>query len=152
MEKKCSNCLEIKSLQSYYNKKNGLHGKHAECKNCLCMKNKIWKEKNPEKVKINNENYYEKLNSQYKTSAFRGHAKQIGNTLEGFNRYAQRKMKNLAASLINYGLRCGYIIRKTECEKCGEKGIIEGHHSDYSKPLEVVWVCIECHAKLHTRM
>ena len=39
-----------------------------------------------------------------------------------------------------------------KCSKCGKKDIsknIHGHHKDYSKPLGVVWVCRQCHEKIH---
>lgn len=31
------------------------------------------------------------------------------------------------------------------CESCGEAKPLDGHHEDYSKPLEVVWLCRPCH-------
>lgn len=34
----------------------------------------------------------------------------------------------------------------TSCEGCGLKKRLEKHHSDYSKPLLVVWLCKPCHA------
>ena len=43
----------------------------------------------------------------------------------------------------------GRIIKPKICQGCFKKKELEGHHEDYSKPLEVVWLCIKCHAKLH---
>ena len=34
------------------------------------------------------------------------------------------------------------------CEKCGATRT-QAHHSDYSKPLDVQWLCATCHQQLH---
>ena len=39
-------------------------------------------------------------------------------------------------------------LRKEPCLFCGEARV-HGHHRDYSKPLEVVWLCAKCHHRLH---
>jgi len=47
-------------------------------------------------------------------------------------------------------VRRGDLIRPKACSICGsEKYPIQGHHMDYSNPLEVVWVCTFCHSALH---
>ena len=35
-----------------------------------------------------------------------------------------------------------------KCEKCGNKKAVR-HHDDYSKPLEIRWLCKNCHNKHH---
>lgn len=35
------------------------------------------------------------------------------------------------------------------CEVCASKVNIQMHHENYSKPLEVNWLCVECHTDLH---
>lgn len=42
----------------------------------------------------------------------------------------------------------GEITRKP-CERCGSENS-EKHHDDYSKPLEVRWLCRKCHCEWHT--
>ena len=37
------------------------------------------------------------------------------------------------------------------CEKCGNKLKLHAHHKDYSKPLDVTWLCRYCHRELHGR-
>lgn len=35
------------------------------------------------------------------------------------------------------------------CESCGSTGRLHMHHPDYSKPLEVLTVCMPCHELIH---
>jgi len=44
-------------------------------------------------------------------------------------------------------VRRGLISRKP-CEECGDPKS-EGHHEDYSKPLEVIWLCRTHHRRRH---
>ena len=37
------------------------------------------------------------------------------------------------------------------CEFCSVEVGLVGHHEDYSKPLEVIWLCGDCHRKVHRR-
>jgi hypothetical protein len=39
-------------------------------------------------------------------------------------------------------------VKKMPCEMCGEVRV-HGHHRDYSKPLEVIWLCPRHHHKAH---
>lgn len=56
--------------------------------------------------------------------------------------------KNKARRKVRYAIKTGKLI-KQPCEFCGETEVF-AHHDDYSKPLEVRWVCRSCHRyKLH---
>jgi hypothetical protein len=39
--------------------------------------------------------------------------------------------------------------RKGACERCGSTDRLHRHHPDYSKPLEVVTLCVPCHEGVH---
>lgn len=39
-------------------------------------------------------------------------------------------------------------LAKLACMECGDPEV-EGHHPDYSKPLDVVWLCVAHHKQLH---
>jgi hypothetical protein len=40
-------------------------------------------------------------------------------------------------------------LKRTPCEVCGTNKRIEAHHTDYTKHLEVRWLCIKHHRELH---
>lgn len=44
-------------------------------------------------------------------------------------------------------IKAGKLVRKP-CEVCGALNT-HAHHHDYSKPLDVKWLCPACHAKVH---
>ena len=39
-------------------------------------------------------------------------------------------------------------IKKKPCQNCGDPKVF-AHHHDYSKPLEVEWLCRQCHRAEH---
>lgn len=45
-------------------------------------------------------------------------------------------------------VRRGELERKP-CTQCSGTQSIHGHHPDYSRPLEVVWLCQRCHTEIH---
>ena len=42
-------------------------------------------------------------------------------------------------------------LKRLPCEVCGEARS-QAHHPDYSKPLEVVWLCQTHHKQLHSQL
>jgi hypothetical protein len=52
-----------------------------------------------------------------------------------------------ARSLVARAIRRGELKREP-CVKCG-KPKTEGHHEDYAKPLEVIWLCRLHHSWVH---
>lgn len=56
---------------------------------------------------------------------------------------AEQKRKSICRSYLNVYVRRGKVERKC-CEVCGEKKVL-ARHLDYSKPLEVKWLCRRHH-------
>ena len=58
-----------------------------------------------------------------------------------------------AKNILNRAVKKGILHRPTVCQRCGAapppakdgRLQIHAHHSDYSKPLSVEWLCISCH-------
>jgi hypothetical protein len=63
-----------------------------------------------------------------------------------------RPEKSLVYNAVLRAVRTGKLIRPACCELCGaDDSKLHGHHDDYSKPLEVRWVCSACHAFIHVQ-
>jgi len=58
--------------------------------------------------------------------------------------------KRKAAYLTSNAIRDGRLI-KQPCEVCGET-LVEAHHDDYSKPLDVRWLCRPHHLEHHGKV
>ena len=58
-------------------------------------------------------------------------------------------MKYAAHVIFGNAVRDGRIEKQTECSVCGSTEKIEGHHDDYTKPLDVRWLCEKCHKEWH---
>jgi Skp family chaperone for outer membrane proteins len=74
------------------------------------------------------------------------------------NRKAQDKrrreknpLKSRAMMRVCYAIKKGKLIKPKNCSICNIKGYIMGHHEDYNKPLEVIWVCWKCHEEIHAK-
>ena len=48
---------------------------------------------------------------------------------------------------LRYAIRTGKVV-KLPCQECGVQEV-EAHHPDYSRPLDVVWLCKEHHMGIH---
>lgn len=56
------------------------------------------------------------------------------------------KAKTAARHAVNNAIRDGRL-KRGRCEVCGKRA--EAHHVDYSKPLEVRWLCRRHHLNEH---
>ncbi len=58
------------------------------------------------------------------------------------------RQKKSAHRQIYAALKRGQIVR-LPCAQCGSTVNIQAHHTDYSKPLDVIWLCPRCHRVHH---
>ena len=49
-------------------------------------------------------------------------------------------------------VRKGILKRPLLCSRCSKSGTVHGHHHDYTKPLDVTWLCPACHHGEHRRI
>lgn len=59
----------------------------------------------------------------------------------------EQRQKVIARAYANVAIKRGKM-KKQACLDCASAHS-EMHHEDYSKPLEVIWLCRKCHLKRH---
>jgi len=57
--------------------------------------------------------------------------------------------KNRAHRRVQIALKDGRLVRPSRCEACSKRCTPEAHHDDYSKALDVRWLCKGCHERYH---
>lgn len=95
---------------------------------------------------------------------FRNWYESKGNTRNRYGNYqrteAQREAirqwnrnnpeKRYAHSQVALALRRGDMKNPGRCSRCGKyTHYLDAHHEDYSKPLDVEWLCLSCHRQKH---
>jgi hypothetical protein len=62
-----------------------------------------------------------------------------------------RRGKFAAQRAVQNAVKRGSLVRPERCEDCGLPGALHGHHEDYSRKLDVQWLCASCHRRRHPR-
>lgn len=152
-ERVCFKCNILKPLSDFYKHSRMGDGHLNKCKDCAKKDVKEHRDENLEKVREydrNRPNYRERL-QRNKEYAKTDKGKEV--VAKSRNNYRNKHVDRYEAKvLFGNALRDGKVFRPNLCQHCGIECVPQGHHNDYSKPLEVVWVCIPCHTEFHKRV
>lgn len=80
-------------------------------------------------------------------------SKEVRDRLNEYQRvwYQKNKEKRRAHVILNRSVKSGAIKRPPLCSECHKECKPDGHHEDYTKPLEVIWICRACHSRKSPR-
>jgi hypothetical protein len=62
------------------------------------------------------------------------------------------ELKRWARQVFSNAVRDGRITKPAACSACEQevpRRRLHGHHDDYSRPLDVEWLCARCHRQAH---
>ena len=144
--KTCNKCGEKKSLREYY-------AKASHCKVCIRAAVRTYRTANIEKVKE-----YDRQRGQdpkRKKMVRLRYRKRVSTKAGRKREWARSKAwmeKNIikrAAHILAYNALRNGRLTKGKCERCGTAKNIQSHHENYEKPLEVNWLCRNCHGIRH---
>lgn len=134
--KRCIDCHETKPIDAFYtNKGRRGDGRKSECKLCSNVRSVAWHEANRERARDRTRQWH-----LANPDRSRAHKR------EWMERNADRmRLAGQAHSLVHEAIKRGELIRGTKCESCDKEGFCEASHEDYSRPLDVRWLCRPCH-------
>ena len=106
-----------------------------KCKKCAKRESNEWRENNLEKIQ------------EYDRFRYKNDMKRREDHNESTKKHREKYPEKYKARMyLGNAVRDRRII-KEPCCVCGNN-ISTAHHEDYSKPLEVVWVCLKHHKEL----
>ena len=154
VNKRCFKCHCLKPLDDFYRHPQMADGHLNKCKECA--------KADVNKNRAANLEYYQ----EYDRNRFQYDLERRSLQLDKMREWARNNPEKLAEvksqwadrnpektnckNLLNNAVRDGKVIKTYSCQFCGTSGVtIHGHHPDYTKPLEVMWLCAACHSRQH---
>lgn len=149
--KTCFKCGAEKPLTEYYKHKEMADGHLNKCKSCTRSDVKKNRNDNLEYYKAYDKQRHEndpvrRAKNHAASKAWRKN--NMDRVVELTRSWRQRNPEKYAAhSAVSSALRSGKLQKET-CAVCGDENS-QAHHNDYTKPLDVVWLCQQHHAQVH---
>jgi hypothetical protein len=128
----CARCGEKKPIDRFNIRRDHLApGPYSHCKDC---KNR-------------------KRAEQRRTARAEGRSRTVKSSQQANARWAAKNPDRVlliahANSTLRNAIKRGRVIKRDECQSCGATQVaIEAAHRDYSRPLDVRWLCRPCHRR-----
>ena len=156
--KTCKRCGEDKPLSGYHKNKSSKDGHQLYCKPCNNGSAMAWAKRNPSSMKAIHLRHYvnnadARRNSARDAATPESRKKYRDENRDTINRgqrarRARNREKPAAYRLVREAIKAGDLANPDRCEMCESPSVL-AHHEDYSKPLDVNWLCRPCHGKVH---
>lgn len=119
-EKLCRSCGVIRPHSDFGKDRSKANGLQSRCKGCARQLTAAWYVANRERVVVRNKAYR-----------------------------AADPIRRAAHLAVQRAVATGRLIAKDYCEECDSRRGIEAHHDDYTRKLDVRWLCRTCHREAH---
>ena len=130
--KECKTCQLNKDESEFY-------GRSRECKPCSNKRRVKWAKDNPEQQAQTLKGWKERNKKRVRRQ-----------NQEAKARHRKRHPdKEKARRTVARAIELGEIVKPKQCSRCTRRvrsaNDLHAHHADYSKPLQVEWLCRKCH-------
>jgi hypothetical protein len=134
--KRCFKCGNSKPRTEFYPHSKMADGLLGKCKECSKRDTREW--------------YWSDVETSRKRDRVRKRRSSVrsGTTTEAREKWAMLNQEKVAAqTALGNAVRDGRV-KKWPCFVCGEEKS-QGHHEDYSRPFDVMWMCAAHHSMWH---
>lgn len=148
--KVCKVCGETKPLDDFPRHPSTTDGHLIRCKVCHNIIRRARYKANPQRGRNAARKWRLKNPKQYKENQARWRTENRDKVHDYDRQYREANQeKRQAKQLAFRAVERGDLIRPDSCSECGKECVPHGHHDDYSRPLEVRWLCHACHLGWH---
>lgn len=137
--KKCFKCNKKLSLTHFY--------KHAQMKDGYLNKCKDCAKSDVIMNRLNKLNYYRKYDIERAKTE-----KRITLNRTIVRNYRTKHPERLRANNAIQRAKSKGKLKSQPCQKCGQVSNVHAHHDDYSKPLDIIWLCSVHHKARHKEL
>lgn len=133
--KACITCGEFKPIDDFYRHRMMADGHLNSCRDCVKARTRRHRSQNIDRIRE-----YDRMRSRKPDRI----ALRLKTSADYIKNFPDRR---IATSAVYTAIKAG-TLTALPCHFCG-KIKTEAHHHDYSKPLDVTWLCRKCHQKFH---
>lgn len=152
--KTCFKCHALLPLSEFYRHPQMADGFLNKCKECAKRDTTEARNRKPDYYRNYDQMRYQR--DEHRRDANKARAKtesaRAAARLSRMRWVSLNPEKRAAHIILGNAVKNGKIVKPSKCVKCGrtpESRFLHGHHEDYTKPLDVEWICIWCHAAEH---
>jgi len=147
--KRCSKCKKEFSFDKFYKKVGNKDGVTSWCKDCDNKRHKLWRKNHPERVREMSQGQRDR-DPEKMRAAVRKYAKlHPESSRKNCKKWAKKNGYKVSAhKKVAYAIKTGKLIK----ENCFCGKLAHAHHDDYSKPLDVIWLCPIHHKERHAKL
>lgn len=136
-EKKCKACGLTKPVDAFSAAPSNADGYRTRCKACRAAERR---------------KRYQTTKATERAQVRRYQRANPDKVLATYLKRAERQGTHEAAQhAVVWALKVQRLTRHSHCQMCGKHGRMQAHHADYTRPLDVIWVCPSCHQYADSR-
>lgn len=150
--KTCRDCDSLLPITAFYKHRHMRDGFLNKCKVCVRARSVRHRNLNIDRIRA-----YDRKRGllSHRKAAVKAYSQTEPGKLASIKSHLTQKtkfpQKFAARTALNNAVRDGTLDKPDMCEDCGGQARLHGHHDNYAKPLDVLWLCVPCHNAWHIK-